>query len=79
MPTTCAIRFAHDCAKSGGAIYDAVAPLSQELEANATEVEETIWTPMQNGISMGADVVMSGISDGLLVGMIVFNGMYACH
>jgi hypothetical protein len=79
MPTTCATRFSHDVAKSGGSIYYTVVPLAQELEANATAVEETIWTPMQNGISFEAEVVMSGISDGLLVGMIIFNAMRACH
>jgi hypothetical protein len=75
MPTTCATRFAHDCAKSGGAIYDTVVPLANELEANADLVEETIWVPL----GMTGDVVMSGISDGLLVGMVVFNGTYACR
>jgi hypothetical protein len=79
MLATCATRFAHDCAKSGGAIYETVAPLAQELEANATAIEETIWTPVPNGIAMAADVVMSGITDGLLVGMVVFNGQYPCH
>jgi hypothetical protein len=75
MPTTCAVRFAHDCAKSGGAIYDTVVPLAEELEANADSVEETIWVPA----GMTGDVVMSGISDGLLVGMVVFNGTYSCR
>lgn len=79
MPTTCATTFAHDTAKSGGAIYDSVAPLAQELEANATDVEVTIWVPMQNGLTLAADVVMTGISDGLLVGMVVFNAPYVCQ
>jgi hypothetical protein len=80
MPAnSCATTFAHDTAKSGGSIYYSVAPLAQELESNATDVEETIWTPMQNGMTLAADVVMSGISDGLLVGMIVFNAPYACQ
>jgi hypothetical protein len=34
---------------------------------------------MQNGLSLAADVVMSGISDGMLVGMVVFNEPYACQ
>jgi uncharacterized protein YceK len=80
MPANgCATVFAHDTAKSGGSIYYTVAPLAQELEASATAVEETIWVPMQNGLSLAADVVMSGISDGMLVGMVVFNEPYACQ
>jgi hypothetical protein len=78
-PPGCAVTFAHDTAKSGGQIYYAVDPLAKELEANAISVEETIWVPMQNGMTLEADVVMSGISDGLLVGMVVFNSPYACH
>jgi hypothetical protein len=80
MPgTSCASTYSHDVSKSGGAIYDTVAPLARELDANATAVEETIWVPMQNGMSLQSDVVMSGISDGTLVGMVVFNSAYACH
>jgi hypothetical protein len=79
MPTTCATTFAHDTAKSGGSIYDTAMPLAQELEANATDVEVTVWTPMQNGLTLPGDAVMSGISDGLLVGMVVFNSPYACQ
>jgi len=80
MPAnSCATTFAHDTAKSGGSIYYSVAPLAQDLEANATDVEETIWVPMQNGMTLAADVVMSGISDRLLVGMVVFNAPYACQ
>jgi hypothetical protein len=75
MNATCANHFAHDCAKSGGNIYDTVVPLATELEATAQSVEETIWVPT----SMTGDVAMSGISDGMLVGMIVFNGMYPCR
>jgi pilus assembly protein FimV len=77
--TPCATVFAHDAAKSGGSIYDAVAPLASELEANATATEVTIWVPMQNGMTLPGDVSMSGISDGLLVGMVVFNAPYACR
>jgi hypothetical protein len=75
---SCAATFAHDCAKSGGDIYNTVAPLAEELNASATAVEETIWTPMQNGISYGAAVVLSGISDGTLVGLADFNYAVAC-
>jgi hypothetical protein len=75
---TCAVTFAHDCAKSGGNIYNTVAPLADELNATATSVEETIWVPMQNGMSFAADVVLSGISDGLLVGMVDFNYPTTC-
>jgi hypothetical protein len=79
MPAnSCAVTFAHDCAKSGGNIYNTVAPLADELNATATAVEETIWVPMQNGISFAGDVVMSGISDGLLVGMVDFNYSSTC-
>lgn len=77
-PPGCAVTFAHDTAKSGGSIYYTVDPLARELEANATSVEETIWVPMQNGMAFAADVVVSGTSDGMLVGMVVFNAPYAC-
>jgi hypothetical protein len=77
-PPGCAVTFAHDTAKSGGSIYNAVDPLAKELEANASLVEETIWVPMQNGMQFAADVVMSGISDGMLVGMVVFNYPSTC-
>ena len=80
MPeNSCATTFAHETAKSGGSIYDTVDPLAQELVASATDVEDTIWVPMQNGESLPGDVVLSGISDGMLVGMAVFNAPYACH
>jgi hypothetical protein len=75
---TCAVTFSHDVAKSGGNIYNTVAPLADELNATAKAVEETIWVPMQNGMNFAADVVMSGISDGMLVGMIVFNYPSTC-
>jgi hypothetical protein len=79
MPTTCATIFAHDTAKSGGSIYDTSWPLAQELEANATAIEVSIWTPMQGDLSLQPAVTMSGIADGLLVGMVVFNATYPCH
>jgi hypothetical protein len=79
MSTTCATTFAHDTGKSGGSIYFTAMPLADELEANATDVEVTLWTPMQNGMTLPGDPVMSGISDGLLVGMVVFNAPYACQ
>jgi hypothetical protein len=72
---TCAERFAHDTAKSGGSIYNAARPLALELEAAATAVEDTIWTPL----TFQAVVVMSGIADGVLVGMAVFNDPNVCH
>jgi hypothetical protein len=78
-PPACAVTFAHDTAKSGGSIYYTAMPLAQQLEANATAVEETIWVPMQDGATLAGNVVMSGISDGMLVGMVVFNAPYACH
>jgi hypothetical protein len=79
MPAnSCAVTFAHDCAKSGGNIYNTVAPLADELNATAAAVEETIWVPMQNGISFSGDVVMSGISGGVLVGMVDFNYPSTC-
>jgi hypothetical protein len=76
MYADCAERFAHDCAKSGGDIYNTVRPLAAELESNARSVGETIWAPT----AMTGDVSFSGISDdGMLVGMIVFNGTYPCR
>jgi len=76
--TSCAVTFAHDCSKSGGDIYNTVAPLADELNATATDVEETIWVPMQNGTTFAAAVVLSGISEGLLVGMVDFNYPSTC-
>ena len=73
--TTCAERFAHDTAKSGGQIYSTARPLALELEAAATAVEETIWNPLM----FSAVVVMSGIADGVLVGMAVFNDPIVCN
>jgi hypothetical protein len=73
--TSCSERFAHDCAKSGGDTYNIVLPLAEELEAQAGSVEETIWVPA----SMTGNVVLSGIVDGLLVGMVVFNGELSCR
>jgi len=79
MPAnSCAATFAHDCSKSGGNIYNTVAPFADELNTTATDVEETIWVPMQNGSSFAGDVVLSGISDGLLVGMVDFNYPSTC-
>jgi len=71
---TCAEIFAHDTAKSGGQIYNTARPLALELEAAATAVEVTIWTPP----TFQAVVVMSGIADGVLVGMAVFNDANVC-
>jgi hypothetical protein len=79
MTASCASIFAHDTAKSGGAIYDTAWPLAQELEANANAIEVSIWTPMQSGLSLQPAVVMSGTADGLLTGLAVFNSTYPCH
>jgi len=79
MTASCATIFAHDTAKSGGSIYDTAWPLAQELEANASAIEVSIWTPMQNGLSLQPAVIMSGIADGLLTGLVVFNSTYPCH
>jgi len=75
----CSQVFAHDTEKSGGGIYDTVNPLAQELEANTTNVEVSIWVPMKDGITLPAVVVMTGISDGWLVGMAVFNTPDVCN
>ena len=77
--TSCAQHFAHDTAASGGPIYDTAAPLAKELEANATAVEVAIWVPMKDGITLQSVVVMSGIADGVLVGMVVFNTPNVCN
>ena len=80
MPqNSCANTFAHETAKSGGSIYDTVDPLAQELVANAASVEDTIWVPTQDAESLPGDVALSGISDGMLVGIVVFNAPYACR
>ena len=75
----CSQVFAHDTEKSGGGIYDTANPLAQELEANTTNVEVSIWVPMKDGITLPAVVVMTGISDGWLVGMAVFNTPDVCN
>ena len=79
-PTTlsCARVFEHNVAKSGGYLSEALLPLAEELEASATSVEETIWVPTQGDQTLSGDVAISGISDGLLVGMIVFNEFNNC-
>ena len=76
---TCAEIFAHDTASSGGALYDTARPLALELEANTTDVEVTIWVPMKDGMALPAIYVMTGISDGVLVGMAVFNSPDVCR
>ena len=72
---TCAEIFAHDTAKSGGSIYDTARPLAIELEAAVSAVEVTIWTTP----TFPAVVVMSGMADGVLVGMAVFNTPNVCN
>jgi hypothetical protein len=74
---TCSGRFAHDASKSGGNIYPTVMSLGDELEANATSVEETFWIPAGTGAA--AAIVLSGISDGQLVGIVIFEAAYACQ
>jgi len=75
--TSCATFFAHDVAKNGGSLYDTVVPFAQELEANATNVESTLWIPTGSGGAIA--IVMSGIADGMLVGMVQFEAPYACN
>lgn len=77
--TTCAEVFAHDTASTGGALYDTVRPLAQELQANTTDVEVSVWVPMKDGMSLPPVFVMTGISDGVLVGMAVFNTPDVCN
>lgn len=76
---TCADLFAHDTASTGGALYDTARPLAQELEANTTDVEVSIWTPMKDGLTLPSIFVMTGISDGTLVGLAVFNTPDVCR
>jgi hypothetical protein len=77
MTITCSGRFAHDASKSGGPVYPTVMSLGDELEANAFSVEETFWIPAGTGAA--AAIVLSGISDGQLVGMVIFEAAYPCH
>ena len=51
--------------------------LGEELEANAADIEVTLWIPAGAGAAVA--VVMSGISDGQLVGMVLFEAAYPCH
>jgi hypothetical protein len=79
LSADCAVVFAHDTAKSGGAIYDTAWPLAQELEASAAAIEVAAWTPMRDGLSLEPAATMSGIAGGLLVGLVVFYDTYPCH
>jgi len=74
---TCSGKFAHDASKSGGPVYPTVMSLGDLLEANATSVEETFWIP--TGTASAVAIVISGISDGQLVGMVIFEAAYPCH
>jgi hypothetical protein len=74
---TCANVFGHDAAKSGGMTYDTIIALGEELEANAADIEVTLWIPAGTGAAVA--VVMSGISDGQLIGMVIFQAAYPCH
>ena len=74
---TCTNIFGHDAAKSGGQTYDTIIALGEELEANAADIEVTLWVPAGTGAAIAA--VMSGIFDGQLVGMVLFESPYPCH
>ena len=74
---TCSNIFGHDAAKSGGMTYATIIALGEELEANATDVEVTLWIPAGTGSAVA--VVMSGISNGQLVGMVLFEAAYPCQ
>jgi hypothetical protein len=74
---TCTNIFGHDAAKSGGMAYDTIIALGEELEANAADIEVTLWIPAGTGAAVA--VVMSGISDGQLIGMVIFQAAYPCH
>jgi hypothetical protein len=76
---SCADTFAHDTAKSGGSIYDTARPLALELEAKTADVEVSIWVATKDGITLPGIAVMTGISDGVLVGMAVFNSPEVCN
>jgi hypothetical protein len=76
---SCAALFGQDVASGGGSLYPSADPLAQELEANATAVEVTTWVPTKDGMARSAIFVMSGIADGVLVGMAVFNSTDACY
>jgi hypothetical protein len=56
---------------------DTITALGQLLEANAADIEVTLWIPA--GTAAAVAVVMSGISDGELVGMVLFEAAYPCH
>ena len=77
-PTTasCAGRFQHDLYKSNGIYGESLYPLAVELESRGSFVEETIWSA--NDGSSSADVCISGVVDGLLVGVVMFNGRQTC-
>src|SRR4051794_7897946 len=61
---TCTNIFGHDAAKSGGMTYATIIALGDELQANAADIEVTLWIPA--GTASAVAVVMSGISDGQL-------------
>jgi hypothetical protein len=74
---TCARRFQHDVYKSNGIYGEMLYPLAEELESRASFVEETIWT-ITDGSSNGASVCISGVVDGILVGIVMFNDRQSC-
>jgi hypothetical protein len=75
---TCSARFQHDIYKSNGIYGEMFYPLAQNLESQGTSVEETIWVPTVDGSTFSAEVCMSGIVDGLLVGICMFNDWQSC-
>ena len=48
------------------------------MEERAIFVEETIWVATVDGSTLGAVVAISGIVDGVLVGMVMFNDRAVC-
>jgi hypothetical protein len=75
---TCARAFQHDIYKSNGIYGESLFPLAQDLEMRGAFVEETIWVATVNGLTMAADVAISGVVEGTLVGMVMFNDRQDC-
>jgi len=74
----CARTFQHDIYKSNGIYGESLFPLAQELETTAASVAETTWVATVNGIAMAADVAITGVVDGTIVGMVMFNDRQDC-
>ena len=75
---SCASTFRHDLYKSNGFYGQELYPLAQELESRGAFVEETIWRTTVNGVGYGPEVCLSGVVDGLLVGIVMFNDWQSC-